>query len=83
MQVGTVDLNKLRSISDKAVGLGKESIGVLLSNEKWQKEGEAQQERAAAEMKALKAELRAEKEDVKAKTAEKREVLAQRAKEAS
>ncbi len=81
MQVGTVDLNKLRSISDKVVGLGKESIGVLLNNDRLQKEGEAQQERAAAEMKALKAELRAETEDVKAKSAEKREVLAQRAKD--
>ncbi len=81
MQVGTVDLNKLRSISDKVVGLGKESIGVLLNNDRLQKEGEAQQERAASEMKALKAELRAEKEDVKAKSAEKREVLAQRAKD--
>lgn len=81
MQLGTVDLNKLRGISDKAVGLGKESIGVLLGNENWQKEGQAQQDRATAEMKALKAELRAEKEDVKAKAAEKREVMAQRAKE--
>ena len=82
MQVGTVDLNKLRGLSDKAVGLGKESIGVLLGNENWQKEGQAQQDRAAAEMKALKKELQAEKEDLKAKAAEKREVMAQRAKEA-
>ena len=81
MQVGTVDLNKLRGISDKAVGLGKESIGVLLGNENWQKEGQAQQDRATAEMKALKKELQAEKEDLKAKAAEKREVMAQRAKE--
>ena len=82
MQVGTVDLNKLRGISDKAVGLGKESIGVLLGSEKWQKEGQAQQDKATAEMKALKKELQAEKEDLKAKAAEKREVMAQRAKEA-
>ena len=81
MQVGTVDLNKLRGIGDKAMGLGKESIGVLLGNENWQKEGQAQQDRAAAEMKALKKELQAEKEDLKAKAAEKREVMAQRAKE--
>jgi len=82
MQVGTIDLNKLRGVGDKAIGLGKESVGVLLGNENWQKEGQAQQDRAAAEMKALKKEVQAEKEDLKAKAAEKREVMAQRAKEA-
>lgn len=80
MQVGTVDLNKLRGIGDKAVGLTKESLGVITGNETWQREGAAQQERAAAEMKALKSELIAEKEDAKAKIAEKREAMAQQAK---
>jgi uncharacterized protein YjbJ (UPF0337 family) len=80
MQIGTVDLNKLRGISDKAIGLAKEFLGVLLSNDRLQDEGEAQQERAAAELKALKEELRAEKSDAKANAMEKRERLAQKAK---
>jgi len=80
MKIGTIDLNKLRGISDKAVGLGKEAFGVVLSNENWQREGVAQQERASAELKGLQAELKAEQAEVKAQVAEKREVMAQKAK---
>jgi uncharacterized protein YjbJ (UPF0337 family) len=52
MQIGRVDVNKLRGVSDKAIGLAKEFLGVLLGNDGLQDEGEAQQERAAAELKA-------------------------------
>ena len=80
MQIGTIDLNKLRGISDKAIGLGKELIGVLIGNDRLQDEGEAQQERASAELKALREELKAQKEEAKAGAMEKRERAAQRAK---
>ena len=80
MQVGTIDLNKLRGVSDKAVGLSKEFVGVLIGSERWQREGEAQQERAAAELKALRSELKAEKLDAKAEGFEVKERAAQRAK---
>ena len=82
MQVGQVDLNKLRGVTDKALGLAKEFIGVLVGNEKWQKEGEAQQERAAEELKALRNELEAERQEAVAEMHEQREKAAQRAKSA-
>ena len=82
MQVGQVDLNKLRGVTDKALGLAKEFIGVLVGNEKWQKEGGAQQERAAEELKALRNELEAERQEAAAEMHEQREKAAQRAKSA-
>jgi uncharacterized protein YjbJ (UPF0337 family) len=80
VQIGTVDLNKLRGVADKAIGLGKELLGVLLGNDRLQDEGEAQQERANAELKALREELKAEEKDAKAAANEKRQQAAQRAK---
>jgi uncharacterized protein YjbJ (UPF0337 family) len=83
MQIGTVDLNKLRGVSDKALGLAKEVLGVLLGNDRLQDEGEAQQERATAELKALRAELRAEEHEAEAEVAEARQRSAQKAKAAA
>jgi uncharacterized protein YjbJ (UPF0337 family) len=80
VQIGTIDLNKLRGLSDKALGLLKEAAGELTGNDRLQDEGEAQQERASAELKALRAELRAQKEDTKAEALDARERAAQRAK---
>ena len=82
MQVGRVDLNQLRGVSDKALGLAKEFIGVLLGSEKWQKEGEAQQERASEELKALRKQLEAQGKEAVAEMHEQREKAAQRAKSA-
>jgi uncharacterized protein YjbJ (UPF0337 family) len=80
VQIGTIDLNKLRGVGDKAIGLAKEALGVLLGNDRLQDEGEAQQERATAELKALREELKAQKKDTKADAMEKRQQAAQRAK---
>jgi uncharacterized protein YjbJ (UPF0337 family) len=82
MQVGRIDVNKLRGVTDKALGLAKELIGVLTGNEKWQQEGEAQQERAAEELKALRKELEAQRKEAVAEMHEQREKTAQRAKSA-
>jgi uncharacterized protein YjbJ (UPF0337 family) len=82
MQVGRVDLNQLRGVSDKALGLAKEFIGVLTGNEKWQREGEAQQERATEELKALRKQVEAKSKDAVAEMHEQREKTAQRAKSA-
>lgn len=82
MQVGRVDINKLRGVADKAAGLAKELIGVLIGNENWQKEGEAQQERAAEELKALRKELDAQRKEAVAEMQEQRQKAAQRAKSA-
>lgn len=82
MQVGRVDINKLRGVADKGFGLGKELIGVLTGNERWQEEGEAQQERAAEELKALRKELEAQRKEAVAEMHEQRQKAAQRAKSA-
>jgi uncharacterized protein YjbJ (UPF0337 family) len=82
MQVGRVDVNKLRGVTDKAFGLTKEFVGVLVGNDKLQEEGEAQQERATEELKALRKELKAQKKESVAEMHEQREKTAQRAKSA-
>jgi uncharacterized protein YjbJ (UPF0337 family) len=80
MQIGRIDVNKLRGVGDKFFGISKELAGVLTGNDRLQDEGQAQQERATAELKALREETRAEKEDAKAAALDKRERAAQRAK---
>lgn len=80
MQIGRIDVTKLRGIADKGLGLGKELLGELSGNDKLQQEGEAQQERATAQLKALREELKAEKHEAKADVMEKREQAAQKAK---
>ena len=78
MQIGTIDLTKLRGSATRPSG----RQGVprrLLGSERLQDEGEAQQERATASSRRRE-ELKAQKEDTKAKAMEKREQAAQRAK---
>jgi hypothetical protein len=83
MQLGNVDLNKLRGLADKGAGLGKELLGTLVGSNRLQQEGEAQQERAAEELKALRAEIDAQRHEAKAKAMEQRQRVAQRTKETS
>ena len=66
MQVGTVDLDKLRGVSDKFVGLTKETLGVLINNSSLQRAGEAQQEKATEMLKALRDEAAAEAKEAEA-----------------
>lgn len=66
MQIGTVDIDKLRGVGDKFVGLAKETTGVLINNDRLQEAGEAQQNRATENLKALRKEADAEKEQKKA-----------------
>ena len=80
MQLGSIDLNKLRGIGDKFIGLNKELIGTVTGSERLQREGEAQQERAAEELKALRKEAEAERLEAKADAHEQREKAAQKAK---
>ena len=81
MQIGTLDLNKLRGISDKFLGLQKELFGTLLNNDRLAQEGEAQQARATEELKALRAEAKAEAHELKAEALATKQKAAQRAKE--
>ena len=66
MQIGTVDLDKLRGVSDKFVGLAKEATGVIINNDSLQEAGEAQQDRATENLKALRKEAVAEAKQRKA-----------------
>lgn len=81
MQIGRLDLNKLRGIGDKIVGLNKELIGAVVGNDRLQQEGEAQQERAAQELKSLRKQAEAQAKEAKAEALEQRQKAAQRAKE--
>lgn len=76
MQLGSIDVNKLRGLGDKAVGFGKELMGTLLGSERLQDAGEAQQERATEELRALRAEVKAEQKDAKADALEQRQKAA-------
>ena len=80
MQIGTVDINKLRGIGDKAVGLGKELVGTLTGNDAMQEAGEAQQEKATELLRSMRNEARAEAKEAKAEVLEQRQKAAQRAK---
>jgi cell division protein FtsB len=80
MQIGRIDLNKLRGLSGKGLGFGKEAIGVVFGNVRLQREGQAQQERATEELKALSKQLEAERKDAEAEVHETRQKVAQRAK---
>jgi len=81
MRLGTIDTNKLRGITDKGLGLGKELVGVIANNERLQREGQAQQERAAAELEALREELKAQKHEGKAEMHHAQQRAAQQAKD--
>ena len=82
MQIGRIDLNKLRGLSDKGLGFGKEALGVVIGNDRLQREGQAQQDRATEELKALNKELEAQRKDAEADVHETRQKVAQRAKSA-
>jgi uncharacterized protein YjbJ (UPF0337 family) len=80
MKLGTIDVNQLRGVTDKGVGLGKEFVGVLVGNDRLQREGEAQQERAAAELKSLREQIKAQGQKAKADSFEGKQRLAQESK---
>lgn len=81
MQLGQVDLNKLRGLSDKALGFAKEIVGTVVNNDRLVEEGDAQQERAAEELRAMRKELEAQRKEVKADALEQKQKVAQRAKQ--
>jgi uncharacterized protein YjbJ (UPF0337 family) len=82
VRIGTIDVNKLRGVADKGLGLTKELVGTIVGNERLEKEGEAQQERATEQLRALRKEVEAQGHEAKADAMEQRQKAAQRAKEA-
>ena len=80
MRLGSIDVNKLRGLGNKAAGLSKELVGAVIGNDRMQEAGEAQQERATEELRALRAEVRAEQKEAKADLLEQRQRTAAKAK---
>jgi uncharacterized protein YjbJ (UPF0337 family) len=80
VRLGSIDVNKLRGLGNKAAGLSKELVGTLIGNDQMQEAGEAQQEAATEELRALRAEVRAEQKDAKAEVLEQRQRAAAKAK---
>ncbi|MBV8961199.1 MAG: CsbD family protein [Actinobacteria bacterium] len=83
MQFRTVDPDKLRGLADKVFGLTKEIIGEVVGNERFQKEGEAQQAKGTEKLKALRKELEAQAKEAKAELFEQKQKAAQRVKESA
>lgn len=80
MQIGAIDINKLKGIGDKAMGLSKELLGTITGNERMQEAGEAQQDKAAETLRALRSEAKAQAKEAKAEVLEQRQQAAQAAK---
>ena len=82
MRVGTLELDHLRGLGDKFVGLGKELAGTVIGNDSLQEAGEAQQARGTESLKALRKQAKAQAKEAKAESFEQQEKAAQRAKSA-
>ena len=81
MKIGSIDLNNLRGLTDKFVGVGKEVLGTVIGNERLQDEGQAQQDKATENLKAFREQAKAEKHEAKAEALEQKQKAAQRAKQ--
>ena len=82
MRVGNLELDHLRGLGDKFVGLGKEFTGTVIGNDRLQEAGEAQQARGSESLKALRKQAKAQVKETKADTFEQQQKAAQRAKSA-
>lgn len=80
MQMGTIDMQKLRGVGEKAFGLTKELVGVVTNNDRLQQEGDAQQDRASERLRALRKEAEAQAKEAKVAVLDRKEREAQRAK---
>lgn len=83
MQIPRIDPKNAAGLIDKLVGLGKEIVGSLTSNDRLSEAGQVQQEKGTERLKAIKAQTEAEGHQAKAKTAEQRQKSTQNVKEAA
>lgn len=81
MQIPRIDPKNAAGLVDKIVGLGKEIVGTVASNERLTKAGQIQQEKGTERLKAIQAELDAQAHKAKAKSAETSQKSAQKSKE--
>ncbi|CAN5692015.1 CsbD family protein [soil metagenome] len=80
MKIGTIDLDQLRGLGDKLVGLGKELTGTVLGQDKLQEAGQAQQKKGERSLEALKKDAQAQKARAEASTGETKQRAAEKAK---
>ena len=79
MRIGTVELDHIRGLGDKVVGLAKEVTGTVVGSDRLQEAGEAQQARGSESLKALRKQVKAQAKEAKAETFEQREKAAKSA----
>jgi uncharacterized protein YjbJ (UPF0337 family) len=82
MRIGNLELDHLRGLGDKFVGLGKELAGTVIGKDSLQEAGEKQQARGTESLKALRKQTKAQAKEAKADAFEQQEKAAQRAKSA-
>jgi len=60
MRIGTIELDHLRGLGHKVVGLAKEVTGTVVGSDRLQEAGDAQQARGTQSLKALRKQAKAE-----------------------
>ena len=80
MSTRPIDPGKVRGLLDKVFGLGKETVGVVINNDRLQDEGSRQQEKGTATLKSLRNEAQAKAQEAKAQALEGKERATQRTK---
>ena len=82
MRIGTIELDHLRGLGDKVVGLAKEVTSTVVGSDRLAEAGDAQQARGTESLKALRKQTKAQAKEAKADTFEQQQKAAQRAKSA-
>ena len=82
MQIPRIDPKNAAGLADKIIGLGKEIVGTLTSQDRLTKAGQVQQEKGTERLKAIQAQLQSETHDAKAQAAGRAQKSAQNTKEA-
>lgn len=80
MRIPRISASDATGLLDKAVGLGKEFVGVVVDEERLIKAGEAQQDKGTEKLKALRSQAKADAHRAKARAHESKERTAQAAK---
>ncbi len=81
MQIPRIDPKNATGLADKVIGLGKEIVGTLTSQERLTKAGQVQQEKGTERLKAVQAQVQSEAHEAKADAAEGAQRSAQNVKE--
>lgn len=80
MRIPRINANDATGLFDKAVGLGKEFLGVVVDEDRLITAGEAQQDKGTEKLKALRSQAKADAHRAKAKAHDSKQHAAQAAK---